>query len=475
MTENFQEKWAKFLDIILDNVGKSRFDTWFSCAKPLKFEDNQLTIGLPSAYFKEMYEDKFYKLVSGALRRVFGPDLKLFYEIGIIADDQDAKVTFSSPTRSKVVNGRFIESLQQPEALQQQTPHQRGGREFDPQLNSTLNFENYCKGESNLLPYTIAEYIAENPVNSDFNPFFLYGDVGIGKTHLIQAIGIRIKERNPSAKVLFTSMRQFQNLYANAVIQKKVPAFINWFQQMDALLIDDLQELSMKVKTGDDALFPIFNHLHQHGKQLVFTCDRAPMELEGISDRLIDRFKWGITERLERPDLELRKKILAAKAAKNGLQIPQDVIDAIAETATTSVREMEGVVRGILTRSITLKAPITVDLARTVMSNTIKNVTPPKPRHDLNFEMIVEAAAGYYNLKPDVLYSKSRLRDIADARQIVMYLCHKHTGLSSSAIGIKLNRRHATVLHGISTVRQRIPANEEVAAAVRSIEAKLVV
>ena len=475
MTENFQTKWARCLDIIRDNVGQVRFDTWFACAKPVKFEDNRLTLELPSQFYVEKYEDDFYNLLHSVLRRVFGEGIKLRYEVYIIADDRNSTVTFSSQTQSKAVNSKLIQSLQNPDAMRQQSPQTRGAESFNPQLNSTLNFENYCVGDSNRLPFTIAEYIANNPRNSDFNPFFLYGSVGIGKTHLIQAIGIRIKERNPGAKVLFTSIRQFQNLYANAVIQKKVPGFINWFQQMDVLLFDDLQELALKTKTGDDALFPIFNHLHQNGKQLVFTCDRPPMELEGISDRLIDRFKWGITEKLERPDLELRKRILAAKAAKNGLDLPQDVIDVIAETATTSIREIEGVVRGILTRSITLNAPITVDLARAVMSNTIKNVTPPKPRRDLNFEMIVDATAGYYNLKPEVLYSKSRLRDIADARQMVMYLSHKLTGLSSSAIGIKLNRRHATVLHGISVVRQGLRGNDAMAAAARTIESQLVV
>ncbi len=472
MTETFQDKWARCLDIIRDNIGQARYDTWFACAKALRFEDNFLTLGLPTQFFYEKYEDDFIFLLSSVLRRVFGPGVKLKYEVGIIADDEGSKVTLSSQIRSKAIDSRLIQTLQQP-AMREAQRQGRGG-DFDPQLNSTLNFENYCVGSSNRLPFTIAEYIANNPEKSDFNPFFLYGPVGVGKTHLIQAIGIRIKERNPQAKVLFTTLRQFQNLYANAVIQKKVPGFINWFQQMDVLLLDDLQELSLKTKTGDDALFPIFNHLHQNGKQLVFTCDRPPMELDGIADRLIDRFKWGITEKLERPDFELRKRILMAKAQKNGLQLPEDVINVVAETAANSVRELEGVVMGILTRSITLNAPITVDLARAVMSNSIKNVMPAQPRRDLNFDMIVDATAEYYNLKKDVLFTKSRVRDIADARHMVMYLSHKLTGLSSSAIGMKLNRRHATVLHGISVVKDRM-ASGEVSDAVRAIEASLAV
>lgn len=471
MTEDFKVKWQRCLDIIRDNIGQVRYDAWFACARALKFEGNRLTIGLPSQFFYEKYEDDFYNLLSSALRRVFGEGIKLNYEVGIIANDASARVTLSSPSRSQAVNGRFIQSLQQPEAMAMQRPQpDAGGRGFDPQLNSSLNFENYCVGDSNRLPFTIAEYIANNPHKSDFNPFFLYGDVGVGKTHLIQAIGIRIKERNPNAKVLFTTLRQFQNLYANAVIQKKVPGFINWFQQMDALLFDDLQELSLKTKTGDDALFPVFNHLHQNGKQLIFTCDRPPMALEGIADRLIDRFKWGITEKLEKPDANLRRKILAHKSARNGLHLPEDVISVVADTAINSVRELEGVVMGILTRSITLNAPITVDLAKAVMANSIRNKPETKP---LNFEMIVDATAEYYHLNPDVIFSKSRVRDIADARQMIMYLSNKLTGLSSSAIGFKLNRRHATVLHGISAIKDRLPFSKEIAQAAECIEASL--
>lgn len=340
--------------------------------------------------------------------------------------------------------------------------------DFDPQLNEALTFENYCVGESNRLPFTIAEYIANNPGKNDFNPFFLYGDVGVGKTHLIQAIGIRVKERNPNAKVLFVTLRQFQNLMANATIHKNIPSFLNWFQQMDVLLIDDLQELSHKDGTAK-VLFPIFNHLHQNGKALVFTCDRPPMELDGITDRLIDRFKWGITEKLPKPDFALRKKILQFKASKNGLDFPIEVIELIAERATGSVRELEGIVMGILTRSITLNAPITLELAQEVMKHSIKKVE----QKVINFDMIVEETADFYKLNPDVIFSKSRVRDVADARQVIMYLAHKHTSLSSSAIGQKLNRRHATVLHGISAIKDRLPFAKELSVAIDSIEGDL--
>lgn len=460
---DYKQKWQRCLDIIRSNIGQTRFDSFFACAEALRFADNRLTISLPSQYFYEKYEDDFYNLLSFALRREFGPEVKLAYEIG------GGDVMDSAPKgvqERTVVTGKSATGTTK--GVEAAKAAAKPAATFDSQLNAALNFENYCVGESNKLPYTIADYIATNPDKSEFNPFFLYGSVGVGKTHLMQAIGVRIKERNPQAKVLFTTARIFQNLYAHAAMQKTIPSFINWFQQMDVLLLDDLQELAYKVKTTE-ALFPIFNHLHQNRKQLIFTCDRPPMDLEGIADRLIDRFKWGITEQLPKPDLALRKKIIRFKAAQNNLVLPDDVLDLVAECATSSVRELEGIVMGMLTRSLTLHTPITMSLAREVMRNSVKQ----SDQKTITFEMIVDAAASYYHLSSDVIYSKSRLRDIADARQIIMYLAHKLTNLSSSAIGQKLNRRHATVLHGIATMNDRRSYAKEISVAIDTIENQL--
>ncbi len=467
MAEDFTSKWQQCLDIIRDNVGETRFNIWFACSKALRFENGRLTISVPSQFYFEKYEDEFFDILNPSLRRVFGRDVKLDYEYSVVSGDDKSKVVLAGQNQSRAISSKLARSYQNPTAMEN---HSRvRGSEIDSQLNSSKTFENYCLGESNRLAYTIAEAIGNNPREVNFNPFFLYGDVGVGKTHLIQAIGIRVKERNPEAKVLYTTARQFQHLYANAVIQKKVPSFINWFQQMDVFLLDDLQELSGKMKTADDALFPVFNHLHQSGKQLVFTCDRPPMELDGIADRLIDRFKWGLTERLPKPDLELRKKILHFKARKNGLVLPEEVMNEIATLATSSVRELEGVVMGIMSRSINSNQPITVELAREVMKHSVSNMV----RKPINFEMIIEATADHYKLKPEVIFGKSRVRDVADARQVVMYLTRKLTDLSTSAIGFKLNRQHTTVIHGISAVKDRIGVARDLAEAVASIEKEL--
>lgn len=464
MTEDLQTRWSNCQKFILDNIGEARFNTWFSKTRALKLEQDSITLQLPSSFCVEKYEDDFLHLLHAAFKKEFGRPLQIFYEVQLLSGDSAAKVTLGESRQSRVISGK---TEKQGNVIADPISGQHESR-FDSKLNPAYNFENYCQGHSNLLALTIARNIAANPKNNNFNPFFLYGDVGVGKTHLIQAIGIRVKEQNPNAKVLYTTAREFQHLFSIASIERKVPGFINWFNQMDVLLFDDLQEIAGKVKTSE-TLFPIFNHLHQNGKQLIFTCDRPPMELDGLADRLIDRFKWGITEKLQRPDAELRRQILIFKARKNGLDLPDDVIEFIAQNAVNSVRELEGVVMGVLTRSIALNAPITLELARDVMRNTI-NIPEKK---SVNFDMIVEATAEYFNLNPDSVFSKNRMRDVNDARQVIMYLSHKLTGLSSTVIGRKLNRSHGTVLHGIAAVKDRLPILPELAKAVESIESDI--
>lgn len=461
MSDNFQESWNKCLQAIKDNVGEAMFRDWFACARPVSFENNEIILALPSLFFKEQYETRFYNLISSTLRRFFGPSVHLSYSIDIVSDDSFSKVQISSVPQSGIAINKTVTATQGPATPFAEEQYD----DIDPQLNPAYNFANYCVGQSNHLPFVIADFISKNPHKTEFNPFFLYGSVGVGKTHLIQAIGLRIKEQNPRMRVLYVTYRQFQNQYSSATMKKCIPDFINWYEQVDVLLIDDLQEITSGTS---NVLFPIFNHLHQRGRQLIFTSDRAPQEIDGVADRLIDRFKWGVVEKLEKPDLELRKKILHFKAEHNGLSLPDEVIDLIAEYADGSVRELEGIVMGILTHSIANNAPITVELAREVMSHTVK-----VERRSVNFDMIVEATAEFYKLNPDVIFSKSRVRDIADARQLIMYLTNKHTNLSSSAIGAKLNRRHATVLYGIKTVAERLPFSKELTEAVASIEADL--
>lgn len=463
MAEQYLELWNKCLEIIKDNIGKEKFDTWFTCVKPVSYENKALTLELPSLYFKQLYSTQFYDILKKSLRRVFGEEVSLQYNVPIVGNDSASQVQYSESKQSNIAINRTVRAAQSPASPFAPVQY----ADVDSQLNEEYNFDNYCVGESNRLPFVIAEYIAKNPTKKEFNPFFLYGEVGVGKTHLIQAIGLHIKEQDPTKRVLYVTYRQFQNQVSTAYIQKRMPDFIRWYESIDVLLIDDLQEIALRDGTMN-ALFTIFNHLHQRGKNLIFTSDRAPVELDGITDRLLDRFKWGVVEKLPAPDFGLRKAILTFKAKKNGLSIPEEIINVIAEYGEGSVRQLEGIVMGILTKSIATNSPITVEMAKEVMSHCIK-----VEKRTINFEMIVEATAEHFHLNPDVVFSKSRVQDISDARQLIMYLARKHTQLSSSAIGAKLNRTHATVLHGIKTVSERIPLVKELSDAVETIEAEL--
>lgn len=453
--------WNKCLEVIKDNMNADLFDAWFKPAEPLGYSDGVVTLRVPSEFWCQQYEGRFFSLLSSAMRKVYGEGVKLQYKYKVVSDDPESEVTVESSSPSVALSNpiaqqtrksanRFINGVEY--------------EEIDPQLNATYNFENYCVGDSNKLPFTIAEYIGNNPGKTDFNPFFLYGSTGVGKTHLIQAIGIRVRERYPRARVLYTTSRVFENEYGTAVRNKNINEFINFYQSIDVLLLDDIQELSGKPGT-QNAFFHIFSYLHQRGRLLIMTSDRAPVDLDGVMDRLVNRFKWGITEQLSAPDFNLRKEILRFKARKNGLQLPEDVIEVIASNVTESIRELEGVVLSLLTRATILNQPITVDLAKQVLQSAVK-ITKRK----VNFDIIVEATASVYNIDTDSIFSKNRLRDIADARQVIMYLANKHTDLSSTSIGAKLSRSHATVLHGISVVKERMSVESSLVESIEEIE-----
>lgn len=452
-----EERWNSFMAIIRSAIGDELYEAWFKDTHFLSISGNQLTIAVPSDYVRELYEDRFSEPFIAALTKVYGPDIELFYNIGILQNDAMSHMRVAGNTSPRT---RKQANPVSPAATDSVAP--------DSGLNPSYSFRNYCVGESNRLPYAIAKAIADHPERADFNPFFLYGPIGVGKTHLVQAIGIALKERNPACRVLFVGMRNFQNQYQTAAMQGKVPDFINFYQQnIDVLLIDDIQELSGK-KGTIETLFPIFNYLHGSGRKLIFTCDRAPSSLEGIMDRLIDRFKWGAVEMLEKPDLELRKTIVRHKASAGGLELPEEIISIIAENVTGSVRELEGIIASLILRAVELSVPITEQLAL----SEVRKMARPRTK-SINFDMIVECTAESFRINPDVIFSKSKVRDIADARQVIMYLASKLLPLSQTAIGKRLKRSHSTVLHGIRTVENRLPIERELSETIDWITAEL--
>lgn len=448
-----QTLWDQCLSLIRQEVGTHTFEQWFSDARCVEYSAdlNRITIYVPSAYIRDIYESRYHGPLLRALTATYGKGIQVYWRIPVVEGDDDGSLTLP---------GAKGQTQAPDTAPETENP-------LLTQLNPSYTFENFCVGDSNLLPYTIAKAIADHPDKTDFNPFVIYGPVGVGKTHLMQSIGQRLRQTLPGVKVVYVSVRTFINQYQYAKIHNNIPDFLYFYQQVDTLLIDDLQELSGK-KGTIEALFSIFSYLHNAGKKLVFTSDRPPGQLVYITDRLIDRFKWGSTEMLPKPDVELRRKILISKAQAGGLELPEDVVDIIATRVDSSVRELEGVVAALITRAIYLSAPIDKNLAIQVMNTTFR----PKVRQ-INFDMIVETCAEHFQINPDVIFSSCRVRDIADARQVIMYMTSRHMSLSTTAIGLKLGRKHCTVLHGIKTIRERMEVDMDLRQRLEEIEKDL--
>ncbi|MDE6527141.1 MAG: chromosomal replication initiator protein DnaA, partial [Muribaculaceae bacterium] len=298
-----------------------------------------------------------------------------------------------------------------------------------------------------------------------FNPLFVFGPAGVGKTHLIQAIG-RIKERNPKARVLYITARLFQSQYT-AAAAKNINSFFHFYQSIDTLIIDDIQDLQNMPGT-QNTFFHIFNHLRQHDRQIIMSSDRSPAEMEGFEERLLSRFKWGMQVELERPDITLRRDVLKLKAEQDGLALPCDVAEFIASNVTNSVRELEGIVVSLMAHATVLNRDISLELARRVMANAVKI-----NRRQVNFEMITEAVAAHYNISPDLLFTKTRKREVSDARQIVMYLAKKLAKMPLTTIGHKIDRTHATGIYACNNIEDRLATEKKLAADLDSIEAAI--
>lgn len=463
---NVAQQWNRCLDVIKANLPAEQYAAWFAPIVAVDFdqENNRVTLRVPSQYYVEQIEGRYINILSAALKKVFGDHVKLTYKFNVVGADDASAVEQSEDNSSvklkqeiKIRKPRVANPFQQNDTLD----------DIDPQLNPKYTFENYCSSMSNKLAVSIGQTIADHPEVKTYNPLFVFGSTGVGKTHLLQAIGIKLKEQYPRMRVLYVTARVFESQYTTAVTQKKINDFINFYQSIDVLLLDDIQEFAGKPGT-QNTFFHIFNHLHQHQRQLVMSSDCRPSDLDGMVPRLISRFKWGMTVELEKPDLELRRRFLAMKAAQDGLDISDEVLDYIASNVTESVRELEGVMVALLAHATMLGQDITIDLARTVIGNTVK-----VSQRQVTFESIAETVADFYNLPTELIYGKSRKREISDARQLVMYLAKKEAQMSSPSIGAKLDRTHATVLHACVQIEQRMSIEKDFSREVQAITASL--
>ena len=463
---NLKEMWNRCLQVIKDNVPEKTYTCWFEPIEPIKYENNTLFIGVPTLFFYEMLDGPFLNIMRKALEKGIGEGTQLQYKVMVVKDNQDEKSTvdMKGSDRSTDIIVRPIENGNKtPNPMQAIAP-----QDLDPHLNPNYTFSNFIKGSSNELSRTVGETVAKEPAKT-FNPLFLHGPSGVGKTHLTNAIGTRIKELYPEKRVLYISAHLFQVQYTDSVRTNQFNNFIKFYQGIDVLIIDDIQELAGATKT-QQTFFHIFNHLHQNGKQLILTSDRAPVMLQGMEDRMLTRFKWGLVVELEKPDLELRKNILHNKIAYDGLKIPENVINYIAENVSDSVRELEGIVTSLLAHSILLKREIDMDLAERIVRKAVI-CCESKP---VSIENIISKVCEHYNIDESAIHTKTRKREIVQVRQIAMFLAKKHTDNSASKIGQLIGKRdHATVLHACKTVKDLIEVDKAFKTEIEEIEASI--
>ena len=441
--------WDNSLLLIKNRVTEQQYNTWF---KPIVFESYKpstktLLVQVPSPFVYEYLEQNFVDLLSKVLHRNFGEGIRLTYRVVTDKEhklSQDIEADPDDADMAKQTRECAQQAAAQPAAPQQQ-------EDIDTQLDPKLTFNNYMEGDSNKLPRSVGLSIAEHPNTTQFNPMFIYGPSGSGKTHLVNAIGLKAKQMYPQKRVLYVSARLFQTQYTDAVLHNASNDFINFYQSIDMLIVDDIQEWAGKAKTLN-TFFHIFNHLFRNGKRIILACDRPPVELKDMPDRLLTRFSCGLVCELEKPNIQLCVDILSNKIRRDGLKIPVDVISFIAQTCNGSVRDLQGAINGLLAYSIVYNSSIDIRLAERVIKRAVK--VDDKP---LTIDDIVETVCHHYNVTVTAVNSKSRKRDYVVARQVTMYLAQKYTKMPASRIGKLVgNRDHSTVIHSCSKVEERL-------------------
>lgn len=441
--ENCVVYWEQCKQILKDNLSASAFRTWFAPIVPLQFENNILVLQVNSQYVVEYIEENFIDLLRKTLLRVFGEGIRLEYRVLIDSNSgAGSLIPSQGVSETQVYNGYTPVT---PSELRQQLP------QLESQLNPIYTFPSFVEGDCNRFARNAGVTIAANPGHNIFNPLFIYGGSGVGKTHLANAIGNAIRINFPEKRVLYVSANTFQVQYTDAVVSNKVNDFINFYQTIDVLIVDDIQYWADK-KGTQNTFFFIFNHLHQTGKQLILTSDCPPVELKGLEDRLITRFKWGLTVEILRPDFQLRKDILKNRIWRDGLDIAEDVIDYIADNVRNNVRDLEGVLASLLAYSTLTNAEINMELAKQVVERLVKIDSV-----GITIDSITEIVCSHFNIPEKLLVTSTRKREVAQARMVAMYMAKQMTNHSLVEIGRQFgNRNHATVLHAIHTIANDI-------------------
>ncbi len=474
MTEDkvFEIVWNNCLSIIKDNVSPQSFKTWFEPIKPIRLKGDVLTIQVPSQFFYEWLEQHYIDLLKKTVKKELGDEGKLEYSIVMDNNYNTKPYVTKVPSSSK---GSLKNApIHMPININEtsiRNPFVIPGLkkiQVDPQLNANFSFNTFVEGDCNRLARSAGYAVAQKPGGTSFNPLLIYGNGGLGKTHLANAIGIEVKNLDPDKTVLYVSADKFQTQFVDAIMDNKKNDFIHFYQSIDVLIIDDVQFFAGKEKT-QDAFFHIFNHLHQNGKQIILTSDKAPVDMQGVEQRLLSRFKWGLSADLQSPDLETRIAILKKKLYNDGIEMPYEVVEYIAYSITTNVRELEGALISLLAQSSLNKKNITIDLAKEMLDKFVKNTA-----REISIDYIQKVVCDYFDIPIELMKSKTRKREIVQARQLAMYFSKQLTKNSLANIGIHCgNKDHATVLHACKTVNNLIDTDKQFRAFVNDIEKKL--
>lgn len=472
MIATLDQVWNNCLQIIKDNVSLQSYKTWFEPIQPVKLEEGVLTIQVPSQFFYEWLEEHYVTLLRKTIKRELGEDARLEYRIVVEnSTSQGTPYTVDYPNYNSGNNKNPEMSMPLILGNSIKNPFVIPGLKkvnIESQLNPNYNFDSYVEGDCNRLARSAGYAVAGKPGGTAFNPLVLYGGVGLGKTHLAQAIGNQVKQNFTNKTVLYVTSEKFTNQFIDALKNNVVNDFVHFYQLIDVLIVDDIQFFANKDKT-QDIFFHIFNHLHHAGKQLVLTSDRPPKDLEGMEERLLSRFKWGLSADLQTPDFETRIAILEKKMYGDGIELPREVVEFVAYNINTNIRELEGALISLLAQSSLNKKEIDLELAKKIIKNFVKSIS-----REVSIEFIQKTVCEYFHVPVDKLKEKTRKRNIVQARQLSMYLAKTYTKNSLKVIGKHFGGRdHSTVIHSCQMVQNLMDTDGEFKDSVKDLEKKI--
>ncbi|MBR6844493.1 MAG: chromosomal replication initiator protein DnaA [Bacteroidales bacterium] len=479
IVEDYKQVWAECLKVIKDTLcpeQREAYEAWFTPIKPLKLDGNTLIVQVPTMFFYEYLEEHYIKLLRKVIRMQLGPDAMLKYSIMMDQTIPTKPIAVSlvsqggQPTRNPMtslpvnVNNEGQREIPNPFVI----PGLKKIR-VPSQLSGNYTLENFVEGECNRLARSAGFAVADKPGTTAFNPLFIHSNVGLGKTHLANAIGLKTKELHTDKTVLYVTSEQFMNQYGDACKVKNLNDFIHFYEMIDVLIVDDIQFWAGRSEKVQEAFFHIFNHLHQRNCQIIITSDKAPSELQGLQPRLLSRLKWGLQAELGAPDMDTRRNILRQKLQNDGIAMSEEVIDYIAGNVTNNVRELEGAMISLMAQSSLNHKEITLDLAHEIVEKYVQS-----SQREITIDYIQRVVCDHLDLPLESIMQTSRKREIVQARQLSMYFAKKITKASLSVIGLQCgNKDHATVLHACKTIENLRQTDRNIRAMVEELEKKL--